>query len=130
MAYTIPTPADVKAAFAPEFDGVGDVPIQTAIDMGGLVIDETWPENAFTLAYLNYAAHVLRVNGYGTVAGAGSAEQGGSNVKRKKAGDHEIEFFGGGENVSQGSAAWYALTPYGSQFYIMQRRYFGGPRVF
>lgn len=128
MAYVIPTPADVRAAYT-EFGAVGDPPIQEALDKGGLVIDQTWPEPAFPLAYKLYAAHVLRLGGYGAVAGSGSSEQGGSNVKRKKAGDHEIEFFDASGGTVTGSAAWYALTGYGQEFRMMQRRYFGGPRV-
>ena len=129
MAYVIPTPADVREAYV-EFGAVGDPPIQNALDLGGLVIDTSWPEPAYPLAFKLYAAHVLRLGGYGTVAGSTSEDQGGSNVKRRKAGDHEIEFFGAGSEGSAGSAAWYALTPYGNEFRLMQRRYFGGPRVY
>lgn len=129
MAYIIPTPADVKTTY-PEFAGVADATVQKAIDKGGLVIDETWPENAFTPAYEAYAAHVLRLGGQGSVAGATSADQGGSNVKRRKAGDHEIEFFDASGAGAAGTAAWYQQTPYGVEFYTMQRRYFSGPRVY
>lgn len=129
MAYIIPTPADVRAAY-PAFGAVGDGPIQNALDLGGLVIDETWPEPAYALAFKLYAAHALRLDGLGTFTEGASAEQGGSNVKRRKAGDHEIEFFGPDAGASSGSAAWYEQTGYGRHFRILQRRYFGGPRVY
>lgn len=129
MAYTIPTAAEVRAAY-PEFGAVADAPIDEGLALGALVIDTTWPEAAYPLAFKLYAAHHLRLAGLGTVAGSVSEDQGGANVKRRKAGDHELEFFDTGGGTATGSAEWYALTPYGSDFLRLQRRYFGGPRWF
>lgn len=129
MAYDIPTPADVKSAY-PQFSGVADATIQEGLDHASLVIDTSWPEPAFPLAYKSYAAHWLTVGGYGT-ENSGQAQEGlASNVKSRKAGDHAIEFFGSDTSTDTGTAAWYALTPFGKDFKAMQRRYFGGPRVY
>lgn len=131
MPYVIPTPADIKIAYE-EFAGVADARIQTEIGLAGLAVDQSWPEAAFTPAYMLYVANALRAAGLGSVVGAsGSADQGGSNVKRRRAGDHEIEFFDASSSEGGGgAAAFYAASFYGDQFRMLQRRYFGGPRVF
>lgn len=129
MPYVIPTPAEVRAAY-PQFGGVADAVIQNALDLGALAIDTTWPESAYSLAFKLYAAHVLTLDGQGSDT-SGQAEEGlAANVKRRKAGDHEIEFFGASDGGAANSAAWYALTPFGTQFATLQRRYFAGPRVY
>ena len=65
MAYTDPTPADLRARF-PVFSALSDPVIQGAINEAGRRVDETWPEEDFTLAKLLYSAHVLTLDGLGT----------------------------------------------------------------
>lgn len=131
MAYVVPTPTDVRTTY-PEFAGVADGVIEAALAKGGLVIDQTWPVAAFGFAYQAYAAHLLRLQNLGTSSASLLAADLPFGAKRYKAGDTEIELQAGagGFTALPGSAAWYMLTPYGQEFLMMQRRYFGGPRVY
>ncbi len=65
MSYIDPTPADLKARFA-IFSSVDDAVVQTAIDEAGRRVDQTWPEEDFTLAKMLYAAHTLTLDGLGS----------------------------------------------------------------
>lgn len=65
MAYVEPTPASLKARF-PVFSAVLDAVVQTAIDEAGRRVDQSWPEEDYTLAKSLYAAHVLTLDGQGT----------------------------------------------------------------
>lgn len=129
MPYTIPTATEFKAIYT-EFAAVGDASINNALAKAALVIDTTWPEAAYPLAFGVYAAHVLRLGGFGSVAGGVAADSAGGAIKRRKAGDHEIEFATTIGGAAVGTSAWYALSAYGREFLMMQRRYFSGPRVF
>lgn len=64
MSYTDPTPTDLKARF-PAFNAVDNAAIQTAIDEAGRRVDQTWPEEDYTLAKMLYAAHVMTLDGLG-----------------------------------------------------------------
>lgn len=127
MAYTVPTPADLKTAY-PAFAGVADGAVQAALDRHGEMIDDGWPTQAqFTTGVMLYACHVLYLSGLGR-SGA-SAERGGDDVKRMKAGDREAEFFSLKDMGATG-ASTLPGSPYGREFKALLRRLFGGPRVY
>lgn len=59
MAYTIPTPANVKARF-PEFVDVADETIQPFIDAAGIWVDTfMWTETDYYYAIVYLTAHYL-----------------------------------------------------------------------
>lgn len=131
MTVATPTIADLKAAY-PEFTAVADGVLQNALNEAATVVDSSWDDAVFPLAYMLYAAHVLVLGGNGTGSQAKLQAEMPFGVKRRRAGDTEIEVFqtapGGG--VTFGSSAWYQQTPYGARFFLMQRRQFAGPRVY
>lgn len=126
MAWTVPTPADLKTAL-PAYAAVADATVQMALDRHGEQVDDSWPDQAqFTAGAILYAAHILFMSGLGP--GATSAERGSLDVKSQQAGDRKIEYFsikdqGGGAN-------WLTFSPSGRELAAMQRRLFGGPRVY
>lgn len=131
MAYVVPTPPDIRAAF-PEFTAVGDGVIQMALDEAGLAVDQSWPMSAYNLAYKLYTAHLLVTQGQGSSVQAVTLSRSPGALKMQKAGDTVQEFFqtqgqGGGSGIN--IDAWFMLTGYGQRFVLMRRRFFGGPRV-
>lgn len=126
MAFVDPTPATFKVNY-PEFAGVGDAPIQNAINKSGLQVDQTWGEDTYTIAKELYTAHILAAAGLGAAA-SGAAEY-GPGVKRVKAGLHEIEYDTSATASGTSSTARLFATPYGAEFYQLRRKLFAGPRV-
>lgn len=126
MAYVTPTAADIRTAY-PEFGAVGDGPINNALQLASMKVDTSWRELPFNLAQKLYAAHVLVMQGLGTSATAGMFRLAPGGLKRRKAGDQELEFFG--SPPVTGTQAWYLATSYGAQFYNMLREEKGGPRA-
>lgn len=127
MAFVEPTPATFKVNY-PEFAGVADAVVQNAINKAGLQVDQTWGEDAYTIAKELYAAHVLAVAGLGTSAASQVAGY-GPGVVELHAGRHKIKFAEGATVGGNSSTARLFATPYGAEFYQLRRKLFGGPRV-
>lgn len=123
MAYTAPTISDFKARWAPKFDTVSDVTIQSALDEAALQIDDTWIDQAnFTLGRMLLAAHILTLDGHGTGAEAEVAAAGASGFKRMKSGQLELERFSSADAGGDGSVL--GSTSYGRRFLELLRRNF------
>lgn len=124
MAWTAPTPADVKARF-PAFAAVPDAAIQGALDEAALQVDETWVSEAdFRLGRMLLAAHILTLDGLGTGAESEAAANGASGFKRMKSGQFEVERFDTAGTVPGGSDGVLGTTSYGRRFLELQRRNF------
>jgi hypothetical protein len=125
MAYTVPTAADLKAAFPP-FAAVADETIEYWITRAGRTVDESWPEDDYTFAMMLLAAHLMTEQGYGTGAEASAAAAGASGFSRMKSGSLELQR---DKDSGSGSSSIYGTTAYGRQFYALLRVVKGGPRV-
>lgn len=131
MAYVIPTPPDIRAAY-PEFTAVSDGVIQGALDETALAVDQSWPVSAYNLAYKLHTAHLLVSGGQGSSAQAIAVSGSPAGLKMRKSGDTVEEFFqsqGQGSGAGINVDAWFMSTGYGQRFMILRRRFFGGPRV-
>lgn len=125
MAWTVPTPADLKTAL-PAYAAVADPTVQAALDRHGEQVDDSWPDQAqFSAGCILYACHILFMAGQGP--GATSAERGSIDIKSQKAGDREISYF---SLKDQGGVSWITNSPPGREFAAMQKRLFAGPRVY
>ena len=115
MAYTTPTAADLKARY-PAFADVLDATVELWIAEAE---DETitWPADVRARAVMAYAAHKL--NEYGL--GAGATPQGVNSFKSGT--------FSATLSDAQASRTGFAASVYGREYQMLQRRYFGGPRL-
>jgi len=123
MAYTAPTPADLKAAFV-AFAAVPDASVQFWLDRAARMVDESWTEDDFAFGRMTLAAHYMASNGLGTGTGAGLAAAGLSNVTSMRSGALSLTFKEGAS-----IAGGYSSTPYGLQFATLLRANKGGPGV-
>lgn len=120
MAWTAPTPADLKARF-PAFAAVPDAVVETALDEAALQVDETWVSEAdFRLGRLLLAAHILTLDGQGTGAEAEAAAAGASGFRVMKSGQLTLERFGNAQGGQDGGVL--ASTSYGKRFLDLLRR--------
>lgn len=124
MAYTPPTPADLKAMF-PAFASVANTTVQIYLDRAARMVDESWLEGDFATGRILLAAHYMvtaGITGTDEIAGYGAA-----GVSRLKSGTLDVSFkddAGGG--IDYGA---YGSTSYGRQFYTLLKQNKGGPRV-
>ena len=124
-----PTAAEFKAAY-PEFALVPDAAVNTSLTNAGLKVSSPhWPDPYFTPAYMLLTAHLLTLRGLGTSAAAETAAE-GFGVKRKRAGDTEIEWTSAGSGGSGKGDAFYLTTPYGVEFVGLRNMLFRGGPVF
>jgi hypothetical protein len=124
MAYTPPTPDDLRARF-PRFaamvDGhhvVTDATLQAALDRAARRVDETWMEGDFAEARMQYAAHDLTLDGFGTGTEAQLLAEGVDDFQKIKLGSLQLERFDRSKSTSSGSAAVDLLssTSFGRRF--------------
>ena len=121
MAWTAPTPADLKARF-PAFAAVSDSVIQGALDEAALQVDETWvDEPNYRLGILLLAAHILTLDGQGAGAESEAAAAGASGFKRMRSGQLELERFTAAD-AGGGDEGVVATTSYGRRFLDLLRR--------
>ena len=123
MAYTAPTPDDLKARYS-AFADVNDAVVQYWLTDAERFVDESWPETDYAPALIANAAHHMAVEGMGATSAADKLPAG---VTSFKSGAMSV-------SVTESVAAargrgGYASTRYGLAFLALQRRNFGGPRV-
>ncbi|BEV00079.1 DUF4054 domain-containing protein [Novosphingobium olei] len=116
MAYSAPSPADLKARY-PAFAAVSDAMVQVWLDDAAAFAGETWPDADRRAGVMAYAAHRMAELGIGTgniPAGVVSFRSGSFSA-----------------NVSDAAASRAGLTAtiYGREFSALRRRIFGGPRM-
>jgi hypothetical protein len=122
MAYTAPTPADLKTAF-PAFASVDDAVIQFWLDRAARIVDERFPEADFAFARELLACHYMALNKIGT-ASAGAIPDG---VTDFRSGAFQVKIADAvAANAIDGS---YQATLYGRQFEPLLMAAKGGPRV-
>lgn len=100
MAYTDPTPANLKARY-PVFASVPDPIVQAAIDEAKRRVDTTWTEGDYTNAVMLLACHFLALEGYG---GSGSGGGGNAAYRQIRSGQLTLTRYASGEaNGDDGS---------------------------
>jgi len=122
MAYTAPTPANLKLRY-PDFAAIADAVIQYWIDDSTRGVDESWIEADYQPARLALAAHNMSRNGIGS----GSNAQIPAGVTNFRSGSFAVSFTDSA--AAQQAAGGYASTRYGQEYLEMLARNKGGPRV-
>ena len=122
MAYTAPTPADLKARY-PAFTAVADSAVQIWIDDAMLTVTTGWLEDDYRPAIMSMAAHNMAGEGLGASSAIGNLK----GVTSFKSGTFSASF--SEEAANQAAKGGYQSTRYGQAFVVYLRRNRGGPRV-
>jgi len=130
MAYSPPTPAQMKARF-PKFAAVDESVLQQGLDEAARVVDESWPEGDFAMGRMLYAAHVLTLDGIGAGTEAQLNAEGVGNFQSIKLGSLSLSQFDKSDASRTGNAFLDGLnsTTYGQRFLAIAARFAGGPLV-
>jgi len=124
MAYTEPTPADLKARY-PAFYDVADATVQVYLDDTRTDVDASWSETYYLLAKVAKAAHEMTLQGLGKRSESeGWAAAGLTSIRT---GNFTASF--SEAKVSAASGGTLKATPYGRRFRELLRKAKGGPRV-
>lgn len=124
MAFVPPTAADLKARF-PEFAPVSDSLVNLILAEALPKVGETWIEADRRPAILYLAAHLLAMEGEPGRSATGGGIGATGPVKRRKVGDVEVEYAGGGTSAGGGSdESGFLLTHYGRRYRELMRRNF------
>jgi hypothetical protein len=124
MAYTEPTPADLKARY-PAFADVSDATVQVYLDDTRTAVDGSWPESLYLLAKAAKAAHEMALLGIGVRSEVEGWAAAGLTAIRT--GEFNASF--SAAKVAKASGGTLAATPYGLIFKRLLRQAKGGPRV-
>lgn len=119
MAYTKPTPADLKRRY-PAFANVSDDDAQFWLTDAERFVDESWMESDYAPALEAVAAHnMLRVNVAGLTVSkiAGLAAKG---ITQFKSGSFSAQL--SDQAVARIVAGGWASTPYGDDYLALLRR--------
>lgn len=124
MAYTEPTPADLKTRY-PAFADVADATVQTYLNDTVTSVDGSWREADYIPAKAAKAAHEMALAGIG----ARSEVEGwaAAGLTRIKSGNFDAGFSDAA--VARASGGTLDATPYGQAFKRILRRNKGGPRL-
>ena len=123
MAYTAPTPANLKSRY-PAFAAVDDAVVQTWLTDAERFVDTSWIEGDYAIALMAHAAHSMALLGIGTATGAAAIPAG---VTRFKSGAMDVTISDAAAKAS--AEGGYDATVYGREFKLLSRRSHGGPRV-
>jgi hypothetical protein len=127
MAYTLPTPAEIKARF-PAFAGVDNSVIQSVLtDEVPLYVGQNWINQAnYTQGAMLYTAHALTLDGFGTGSEAIAAGKGLLGYQSITSGRLSLTRFSKDGTSNVGSLS---LTSYGQRFIEIRRINAPGPVV-
>lgn len=124
MAFTEPTPADLKTRY-PAFADVADATVQTYLDDTATSVDGSWREADYIPAKVAKAAHEMALAGIGARSEVdGYAAAGLTSVK---SGAFDVSF--SAAKVARASGGTLDATPYGQAFRRILKRNKGGPRL-
>lgn len=124
MAYTEPTPDDLKARY-PAFADVADATVQVYLDDTVTSVDGSWREADYIPAKVAKAAHEMALVGIGKRSEAEGWAAAGLN--RIQSGNFNASF--SDAKVSAASGGTLKATPYGQAYLRILKRNKGGPRV-
>jgi hypothetical protein len=120
MSYTAPTNATLIARY-PDFTSVSTTTIDYWLNEALAEVDDSWPEDVRANGQMAWAAHRMAELGATGLVGV----SGGSGVSSFKSGTFSATL----TDEAANRTGYYA-TVYGREFADMQRRWFGGPRVY
>lgn len=124
MAYTEPTPADLKTRY-PAFADVADATVQTYLDDTATSVDGSWREGDYIPAKVAKAAHEMALAGIGTRSEVDTWAAAGLN--KVKSGNLDVSF--SDAKVARASAGTLDATAYGQAYKRILKRNKGGPRL-
>lgn len=128
MAFVAPTASDLKARF-PEFGSVSNDLINLILAEALPKVGETWIEADRRPAILYLAAHLLSMEGEPARSSSGVGISATGPLKRRKVGDVEVEYAGGGEGGGSSDASGYMLSHYGRRYRELMRANFPAIRA-
>lgn len=123
MAYTVPTPDDLKAMF-PAFASVDDATVGAWLTRAQREVDQSWPEGDYSYALMLVAAHLMASNGIGIASELSGLPEGVTDVH---SGSFSMSI--SADAAKAASAGGYGSTRYGREFAALLKRVKGGPRV-
>lgn len=121
MAYTRPTPADLKLRYS-AFAAVADDRVQYWLTDAERGVDESWFAADYAPALMALAAHNMARDGLG--AGSTGAPMGATSIRTGSFSATISE-----KAVESQIVGGFASTRYGQEYAAMLRRNKGGPRV-
>lgn len=121
MAYTAPTPAQLKAMY-PAFEAVANSTVQLYLDRAGRSVDTSWTETDYADAIMLLACHLMVLAGLGTGAEAEAYAQGVNGFSLIRSGQLTLQRAATSRGNSSGVPELWSGTEYGSQFYWLLRR--------
>jgi hypothetical protein len=123
MAYTAPTPAEMKARYT-AFAAVADETVQLWLTDAESFVDESWIEADYAPAIMALAAHNMAMEGLGATSGAAALPAG---VTRFKSGAMDVTV--SEKAASARASGGYQATRYGQAYARLLYKNHGGPRV-
>lgn len=124
MAYTEPTPADLKTRY-PAFADVADATVQVYLDDTATSVDGSWAEGDYIPAKTAKAAHEMALAGIGVRSEVDGWAQAGIN--RVRSGQLDVSF--SDSKSARASGGTLAATAYGQAYMRILKRNKGGPRL-
>lgn len=121
MAYTLPTPQNIKDRWPAIFGAVADGTIQIWIDTAALSVDTSWLETDYTYAIELLAGHLMIENGIGAGAQAEANAGGMSAFQSIKSGQLSLTR-GTTSQDSTGVPSPWNTTSFGIQWYWLARK--------
>lgn len=119
MAYTAPTPADLRRRY-PAFVGVSDDDIQYWLTDAELFVDQSWMEADYAPAIIAVAAHNMMAAGVAGLPSSSLTSLLAKGVTQFKSGTFSGQF--SDEAVKQALAGGWKSTMPGQEYLLLLRR--------
>lgn len=120
MAYTAPTPAELKVMY-PAFAAVDDERMQLFIIRANRMVDTSWTEGDYADAIMLLACHYMTLAGLGTGAEAEVNANGMAGFKSIRSGQLTLDRGAGNGTGGDVPDEWSGST-YGKQFWWLLKR--------
>lgn len=128
MAYTLPTPAELKLHW-PAFAAVDDTVVQYNIDRAARSVDSSWTEGDYTAAVELLACHYMTLAGLGTGTDAEMNAQGMAGFSMIRSGQLTLQRAATSGGDSGAVPDQWAGSTYGKQYYWLLRQNKAGPAL-
>ncbi len=119
MAYTLPTPADLKMRY-PAFAAVADPTIQYWLTDAERFVTTSWSEIDYAPGLIAAAAHNMAKAPVAGIAGSQVSGFAAAGVTHFRSGSFQAQF--SEEAVKAQVAGGWASTEYGQEYYMLLRR--------
>lgn len=122
------TPAQFKAA-KPQFASVDDSVVQMYLDLGGLFVDDSWPDSAEDPALIAITCHLMTLDGLGSDAESQGYASGAADYQSVKSGELTLTRSRASIDSSKDFFGWLAQTRCGQFYAQLLQMCKAGPRV-